>query len=1254
MNGRLKLIEQQLIGIDSAAFQNLCDIYLSLREQNIISINRTGSQLGKQKTVKGTPDTFFRLEDGSLRYVEYTTKADGLVEKIKEDIDKCLDESKTGIQASDVNKIIICFNSRITLVEETAITSHAASKHIRIELIGLDWLALEIYSKYLILAKDILGIPLDTGQLLPIQNFIDEYNNKGGNLSTPLDNIFLHRKTELTDIEGSLKAKDLLIISGAPGVGKTKIALEALNKFISSNNDYSTLVVSKKDQDISEDLRIHLQQDKNYILLIDDANRQLPNFKQILGVFREKRKGNIKLLITVRDYALDDILNECSDFSNHLNNLGKFSDEEITQLISCDSFEIKNPKYQKRIVEIADGNARLAVMASKLAKQEQVDFLYGDGQRIFELYDNYFKTFIKDFDLFANQALIKSLGVISFFFTIDRSDKKLRDILLKTFDIDYYEFNEAIDELEKRELVEIKYNNVRVSEQIMATYFFYKVFVKDEMLPFKTLLFSFFPDYKHRFYDTIIPANNSFGYENVLNKISGTLDEYLTSIYSDEEKVEKFFSMFWLYKREELLNYYHQRTKQLLEPVSPIYNTDYETNDFVWDKDKTLNFISNLFNHNTESFMPALELAFEHCRRKPEALPELIKCLRENLIFEEEDAMYGFSRQLDLFKLLIRKFKEGEIHYINSFFALAPKFLGHSFQITSGGRKNTISFYQYPLPLNSITMSFREQLWNVLFDSFDKYPNEVFSVINTFNSWRMHTSREILSFDLQLLLPFINNKLDKSNFQHVHYVQEFTYWLSQREIKDINYQNLKSDFLTEEYKCFRKLDWNSHRGKQDYEFTNSEEFQKLKEEDLRSSFIFTNTKDFEILHNTVKSLLQMKENNIWGISQSLNIIIEENFNHNQQIGFELLESFLNDYPPSINPFYKPINAIVTYSEEWASKLWNTIKKWDNDSQIAWKLVFFECLPASSANAFYKEEALQTIKSINRRYYIRIESFEKFNNFVSQNGSNDNFIETIVSIISDKNQDKTNIILSIYFFEKYSKMLSNNITLLEKSYLQQEKIDNHFDYERKGLKAILEFSHTFFYSFVKENYTSVSSKDLHDKLSFIWDIESCKNQMDDIMELMIESARFYGILEHPINVLFNNLEEQQKQTAKDFIFNYIKKNCSNVKKMNAIFDVLRHTLKEFHDEAFILYLTINTDIDVFKKIMWRGSGGVYSGNVIISDIHAKEWQSILSKTDKVTNQLDMIPIKTYIKKQIEYELRMAESERKRKFTDPTGF
>ncbi|HRO86136.1 MAG TPA: hypothetical protein PK110_15030 [Niabella sp.] len=1276
MNGRLKLIEQQLLGIDSAAFQNLCDIYLAFREQEFASINRTGSQFGKQKTVKGTPDTFFRLADGSLRYVEFTTKADGLVDKIKEDIDKCLDPTKTGVPANQVHKIIICFNSRLDVAEETAITQHAVSKNIRIELIGLDWLALEIYSKYLILAKDILGIPLDTGQLLPLQNFIDEYNNKAGKLSTPLDNIFLHRKTELADIENILATNDLLIISGFPGVGKTKIALEALDKFLSVNKDYSAFAVSKKDQDISEDLKIHLQQEQNYVLLVDDANRQLLNFKQILGVFKEKRKGNIKLVITVRDYALNDVTNECHEYDPHKIVLKKFSDAEITELINSDSFEIRNPKYQKRIVEVADGNARLAVMAARIAKQRQESFLLGD---VSDLYDSYFQTFIKDFDIFGDKTLIKTLGIISFFFTIDRSNKEFIEVVLKNFELDYHDFNEAIDELEKRELVEVQYNHARISEQVMATYFFYKVFIKEEILPFKTLLFTFFPVWKKRFSDTIIPSNNSFGYDNVLKKINGTLDEYLHSIYSEEEKVLEFFSLFWFYKREETLSYFHQKIKQFPEPENPAYDSKYETNDFVWDRDKTLDFLADLFNHFTESFIPALELAFEYCRKKPESLPELIRRIREKLLFDDDDHRFDFKRQVELFNLLIAKFQDKEPHYVEAFFALSGTFLSHHYQITKGGRNHSITFYQYPLPFYEVTKDFRKYIWSTLFGNFKIYPKEVLSILKGFRPGYKEAIPEILEFDLSFLLPFIESSLDPSSFEHIHFVHDFVSMLDREKLSDKGYQILKAKFNSKEYEYFRKLDWNTLRGKQDYDFEKYDDFQKLKEQDVRSSFVFKSEAEFADLHRAIKNTLSLEGNNSWGIDQSLNIIGEENFLQNDELGFKLLNSILENYPTGVNPLHKLVKVIVNKSPQWALRLWNLLNNWKHEYKLYWQLSFFDYIPVELANNFYKTALLETIKSIDKGCYLQFESFEKFipiksDKFKDKAGrflmtlpiikniikyKEKNIIEEILSIVYTKIEiQNLRINLSFHFFEKYSAMLADNFELLKKSYIQQEKkVSNHFDLQHAGLKALLQIKPTFLLEYIDSFYTDKENqhnRNTHTQLPFVWDMEQCNELIEQAALQMIENNHYYGILEHPIIIFFYHLNDEQKIKAKAFLLGFISAYNADEKKMNPIFDVLRHTLKEFFEEAFLHYLSLNTDIENFKKIWWRGNGGSYSGDVIIGEIHAKEWQNILEMVVTSKNQLDLIPIKTYIKRQIEYELKSGEEERKRKFINPDGW
>lgn len=1273
MNGRLKLIEQQLLGIDSAAFQNLCDIYLAFKEQEFASINRTGSQFGKQKTVKGTPDTFFRLADGSLRYVEFTTKADGLVDKIKEDIDKCLDPTKTGVPANQVHKIIICFNSRLDVAEETAITQHAVSKNVRIELIGLDWLALEIYSKYLILSKDILGIPLDTGQLLPLQNFIDEYNNKAGKLSTPLDNIFLHRKTELADIENILATNDLLIISGFPGVGKTKIALEALDKFLSTNKDYSVFAVSKKDQDISEDLKIHLQQEQNYVLLVDDANRQLLNFKQILGVFKEKRKGNIKLVITVRDYALNDVNNECYEYDPHKIVLKKFSDAEITELINSDSFEIRNPTYQKKIVEVADGNARLAVMAARIAKQRQESFLLGD---VSDLYDSYFQTFIKDFDIFGDKTLIKTLGIISFFFTIDRSNKKFIEVVLKNFELDYHDFNEAIDELEKRELVEVQYNHARVSEQVMATYFFYKVFIKDEILSFKTLLFTFFPIWKKRFSDTIIPSNNSFGYDNVLKKINGTLNEYLYSIYSEEEKVLEFFSLFWFYKREETLSYFHQKIKQLPEPENPAYDSNYETNDFVWDRDKTLDFLADLFNHFTESFIPALELAFEYCRKKPESLPELIRRIREKLLFDDDDHRFNFQRQVELFNLLIAKFKDKQLHYVEAFFALAGTFLSHHYQITKGGRNHSITFYQYPLPFYEVTKDFRKSIWTTLFENFKIYPKEILSIFKNLRPGYEEAIPEILEFDLSLLLPFIESNLDPTNFEQIYFIHEFVSMLNREKLTDKGYQELKAKFNSKEYEYFRKLDWNTLGERQDYDFEKYDDFQKLKEQDVRNSFVFKSEEEFAALHIAIKNTLSLEANNSWGIDQSLNIIAEENFLQNDELGFKLLVSILENYPTGVNPLDKVVKVIVNKSPQWALRLWNLINNWKHEYKLYWQLSFFDYLPSELVNNFYKTKLLETIKSIDRGCYLRFESFEKFipikldkfkdkalrflmtlpiiKHFIKYKEKN--VIEEILSIVCQKIEDQNlRINLSFHFFEKYSIMLANNFELLKKSYIQQEKIGgNYFDLQHAGLKALLQMKPNFLLEYIDSFYTDKENRhnrNTHNHLPFVWDLEQSNELIKKAVVLIIENNYYFGIGEHPLIIFFHNLNEEQKVKAKAFILSFIFEYHADDKKMNPVFDVLRHTLKEFFEEAFLHYLSLNTDIDKFKEIRWIGNGGTYSGDVIIGEIYAKEWQNILAIVVKSKNQLDLIPIKTYIKKQIEYELKSGEEQRKRKFINP---
>lgn len=114
---RLQTIETALASINQAAFQELCDSFLALRNRNYSAFSRTGSQAGKQKTVKGTPDTFLLLPNGKYIFVEYSTNVTAGLSKLVDDVKKCIDTAKTGIQLNQISEIIICVNFKLTAAE---------------------------------------------------------------------------------------------------------------------------------------------------------------------------------------------------------------------------------------------------------------------------------------------------------------------------------------------------------------------------------------------------------------------------------------------------------------------------------------------------------------------------------------------------------------------------------------------------------------------------------------------------------------------------------------------------------------------------------------------------------------------------------------------------------------------------------------------------------------------------------------------------------------------------------------------------------------------------------------------------------------------------------------------------------------------------------------------------------------------------------------------------------------------------------
>jgi hypothetical protein len=1237
---RLQAIENALSSINSATFQELCDSFLALRNSNYSAFSRTGSQTGKQKTVKGTPDTFLLLPSGKFIFVEYSTNVSAGLQKLKDDIRKCIDATKTGVSVDQIAEIIICVNFNLTTSVLQSLWDLLANTRIALTIYTLDALAIELHLNHRDLAHEYLGLPFDTGQIVSIERFIEEYNKASKGISTPLDNTFVHRKKELKELKEAILHNNFVIITGPPGVGKSKLAIEGIKNFLKEHLSFQAYCVSYKHHTLLDDLYQYFDSEKDYILFVDDANR-IDAFGQITGFYKASRRGRLKVVITVRDYAYQDIGILCQEFQPMRLDLSKLSDEEIIDIIKAFPFEILNPDYHKEIIRIADGNPRLAIMTALLAKAYQNIYALADVSGLFE---NYFSTFIRDDGEFARLINIRCLGLISFFYTIPYKNREITTSILDNFGIDYATFIDVIDQLDKLELVEIQFEHVKIPEQNLSTYFFYKAFIKDDLLSFQTLLSKYFDNNIRRFKDCVIPANNTFGVKKVMDKIQPFLKNHLQLIKSDDERTFKFLSTFWYYLSGETFEFVYHLVEALPIVIQAEYKVTYENNAFSYEKDNIIELLGEFFRFSNY-LKDALQLAFEYTKKKPEHLPELIHKIREHLTFDSDDSRNGFLRQTTLFETLIKGIQDQEILYVKAFYELSKTFLSFTFRQTKSGRKMSIIFYEYPIPNVKVIHEFRSKIWSTIDYNFVNYPDESFDLLNSYASRRPDVSKAIMEYDIPFIVDIIENHLTASSFLHCKYVHELIRWCNSNSVHHSSFKFLSEKYTNSTYEIYLKIDWDRLRDKEIYDFKDYREYEKLKEAEIRSSFVFNSEYELKKFYNIFVYLKRTTKND-WNYNTTLDYVLDENFVQNFNLGCCLLGKVVEmgnevNYVPRL-VFKNHLNQ-----DTKAKFIWQLIHKKDFNYKELWELSFYDYLEDSLISKEYVESLLRTIGSMKDRNTIHFESLKRFLSIQP------NLFHLILETIVEKNEKEgTRVQLWMDFFDNYFDELRDDIQLIKKAYIQQDQIQNHFDYEGKGFLKILKIDPKFLVEYVDSLFSvkqfGLSADDRN--LSFVWQLENIEEEVEAVFNLVIEKEPYFGILDHFCNSFFRGLNEKDKETAKDFLFQYCKSSYTDFHKMNVVIDIVRNSLPELFEETLLLFLSLNPDKEIFSKIWWRGNGGSYSGDVIIGDIEAADWRNILSIVEKSDMGVKLIPIKKYINEKIENSLKSGDWERQRRFLE----
>lgn len=636
-------IKRRIIELGPAEFQEFCDTFLS--KKGCGNVHGYGMKAGTGKTTKGNPDTYFRKENGKYVFVAYTMQDQGIYSKIKEDVEKCLDVLKTGIETSGIEEIICChISSNLNAGDDKKLHDICEEQGVRLTIYGVDEIANQVYSFYPSLVT-YLGLSIDTNQILSVDDFIIQCDANG--MSAPLRTNFQFRISEKEKIINALLENNVVVVTGKAGVGKTRLALEAIKEF-SNSNGYKLLCVKNNNLSLYEDLVSATEQRGKYLFFIDDAN-ELAELSHVLEYVTKGYLGyEVRIIATVRDYAKGNVISEIKNYVNpYITMIEPLKDDEIISFLD-ENLGIKNLNYIEKIVKISKGNPRMAYMAGKLALEKETLSAIKD---VSQLYDAYYRKYV-DNALGEDNDLCLTAGILAVINTVILNDLSALQGIFKYYGISNEVFTSKVRQLAQLEVVEIHLNQVAsLSDQCLANYMLYYVFFQRKILPLGEVL-----EIGYRYFrNSVIQSVNT-----ILNFFeSDATKEYcreeILKVWeklkiSNDDCYEKFVEDFHLFKPEEGFLLVKERIDELgHEQFNPL-SIDFRENQYIMN-DRLLNLLLG-YNYS-DNINYVIELLIEYCSKSSKNLILGSDWLKNNYGIDIYSYRYDYYSQKKSWRIFV-------------------------------------------------------------------------------------------------------------------------------------------------------------------------------------------------------------------------------------------------------------------------------------------------------------------------------------------------------------------------------------------------------------------------------------------------------------------------------------------------------------------------------------------------------------------------------------------------------------------------
>lgn len=1221
---RINAIQQAILELDGGEYQKLMDAYL-YKKFKYKNIEPLGSHTGSNKVTKGIPDSYVKLDNGKYALIMYGSVDSTSYEKIEKDIKSCLNKKKLNMDIKEIEEIICCYTSTNIHIEQRQ-KLESMIGGIKITLIGIGTVSHDLLIKYPVIAFDFLDIPIDTEQLFEIDDFIDKYDKNG--MNAPINMELLHRETEIKSLMSKIESSRVVLIFGKSGVGKTRLALEIARMYQNKHNSH-VLCVKNNGQMIYNDLKYYISDSGDYLLFIDDAN-QTTQLEHVLDYVITPPEGiNVRIIMTIRDYARDRVKKIIyNKVIPQEEEIGVLSDENIKEILD-NNLGIKNNKWLDQIVKISKGNARLAVLAGKIALKRGFISIYNSV----DIFKHYYGEIIEK--EFPNKKKIISAFVITLLGPFEYKNNEMAIKILSYYGINEDEFYQLCCELNDSEIIDLYMNKVvKISDQSMGDYLLYYVLVEKQYVALMDILKDMFKRYKSKIIYALNTIVRLFNTKECLTYIEEQVNKAWNTVEDGNEELE-YIKSFHALNEEKSLAYIKRKVDEMdkeNELIDKFNFKDKKNNNSI--KSEIVEVLGG-FKYS-DNYELALELSIYYFKKRPSEVMDFYFLFSDRLGYDQNSYDYGYKSEILNIEYLWKKANDGlEINITILLLNIIENYIGFEVHKTESNGTRSVNFITFSLCMCEGLERLRKTIWSILGELYGnkRYKDIINEILLNYRPYSNNKEqlKLIYEMDFKFIKEYIFKQILLPDFIQCEILKHFKEISKRLEITvDDVLEKYKED---EEFLIYNTLT-KEHEIGADLE----------KEEEQRKENIYNMVKsydreDFIKLFNLCNDISdKLKSNNQWDLQQGITFLFDA-IKENSKQYIIAIKSYLQCDTPCSVWIRDKISILINFIGIKETE--RIIFKYEYKQKNSWIYEFLFSIPIKAITIRYarilrevfEEEIKKEQPTIPNIEFIAVyKDIDK--NIVKDlslklltiNSSQRAYaIQSFLGHISDKD-----------YAEKLLGIFNKDVNILENLYLNG--LENNIDYEGNLFINLANNNVEFLKKFMQKMIKSNNIDYYAENFEKLWEQENYNELIKVSFDTIINAKDTLNLwlYEENIEKIFINNTNTSKiinNRKVHWIKNYIDTFSNNIEHLDLIFQIITSVFS-YNEKEFILYfLNKNKDIETFKGISLFSRTKSWSGSEV--PLIEKEINFLSELTDSI-NGIDYIEHKAYLKELISKE------------------